>query len=317
MGPTLMARCRATSAGAPVRRRTGAARSGRRFGDEREELPVDPQHRGHRHDERWRRLPHDAGADVLRRAQAARRVRDQPLHEHRLRLIVDVGRDEADGRGRDLLGAVAAQHLNGQPHLQAERPFNRHVDVQLQRPVLIDRRQHRSAWSPGCRRGRGRRRRFPAVGAVDREVAQLDDLLLELRLQRLEIGLGGLKAGRRLLLFLLADRAGRVELRGTLGLLPRERDRGFARRQLGLLSRDGRLLSPRIDLDDRCALRDLVSRFHEDLRDLTVDLRLDGGRAQRPHGRDVFGGLLDRRHLRGRDQPQVSAACPPPCGDAG
>jgi len=98
-----------------------------------------------------------------------------------------------------------------------------------------------------------------------------------------------------LFLFLFADGAGGIELARPLRPLARIGHRRLARGTLGLLARDGGLLPARIDLHQRRAGRDAVARFHEDLRDLPVDLRLDGRRMQRLERGDVFGRVLDRR----------------------
>jgi hypothetical protein len=126
-------------------------------------------------------------------------------------------------------------------------------------------------------------------------------LLLHLRLQRFRIRLG--RVQRRLGLFqlLLADRAHFVELARTLHLLPCEVDVGFLGGQLGLLARDRRLLAARVDLKQRRAIADPIARFHEDLRDLPVGLRLDGGRTQRLQRRHVLGRVLQRCRLGSLD----------------
>ena len=91
MGPTLIARCCATSLPPGV------------LGHEREELAVDADGGGHRD------RPGPAAvfqtmsrADELRRAQRAARIPHRALHENRLRLVVHARRDEVDGRRRQL-----------------------------------------------------------------------------------------------------------------------------------------------------------------------------------------------------------------------
>src|SRR5262249_22671276 len=102
----------------------------------------------------------------------------------------------------------------------------------------------------------------------------------------------------RLFGFLTADGAGREELGGALRLLSRECNGGLARGQFGFLTGDGRLLAPRIDLHQRSTLADAVARLDEDRGDLTLDLRLNGGGAQRLDGSDVFGRVIDRYRVR-------------------
>ena len=135
----------------------------------------------------------------------------------------------------------------------------------------------------------------------DGEETELDLLLLNLRLERLEVCVG--RALRRvgLLELLLADGAGRIQLVVPLLLLTREGQGGFGRCELSLLARHCRLLSPRVDFHERGALPYPVARHHEDLRDLAVDLRLHGGRFQRPERGDVLAGVLDRRRMSGRE----------------
>ena len=78
------------------------------FRDEREVLPADAQHGDDRDDNARRGLPDDARTDELRRAQSPARIGNDRLHEQRLRLLVDVRRDEADRRaGERLISSLA------------------------------------------------------------------------------------------------------------------------------------------------------------------------------------------------------------------
>src|SRR2546422_1930408 len=269
--------------------------------DEREVLTVDAEHGGNRHDEAFSRLPDDPRADELRRSHGAVGIPHDPLDQNRLRVLVDVRRDEAHHGRRQRLLTVAAQPAERQSVLQVARLLDRDVHIDLEQLVLIDRRQHglRRHQMPDADRhvaddARGRR--------GDGVVTQLHLLLLHLRLQRLEIRFSGAQRRLRLLELLLADRAGFVELARTLHLLAREGDAGVLRGELRLLARDRRLLSPRIDLEERLAVADAVARLHEDLRDLAVGLRLDGRRAQRFQGRDVLGRVFDGPRARRRER---------------
>jgi hypothetical protein len=149
----------------------------------------------------------------------------------------------------------------------------------------------RTGTPPTDARGRGR----------DREEAELDLLLLHLRLERLEVGVGRALRGVGLFELLLADGACRVQFVVPLLLLAREVQSGFGRRELSLLARHRGLLSPRVDFHERGALPYTVARHHEDLRDLTVDLRLDRGGPQRFERRDVLAGIFDRRRVSRRE----------------
>ena len=264
------------------------------FGDEREDLPVQPQHRGDRHDESGRRLPDEARAHVLSGAQRAVGVPDRALDEHRLRLVVHASRDVADRRLGQRLLAVARQDLDRQLPLQLARAFDRHRHVQFERRVLVDRRERR------------RRRhliadahRDVADHAVGRRgdgvVAELHLLLLHLRVERLQIRLGRLARRLGLLELLLADRAGLVELLRALLLLAGVVHIRLLQLALGFLARDGRALASRIDLEERRARPDPLAGPDGDLRDLPLDLGLHRRRSQRFQRRDVFARVLDRR----------------------
>jgi hypothetical protein len=185
----------------------------------------------------------------------------------------------------------------GSPVLQRGRTFNRHVQIDFERAVVVDRREDR------LRRDLvadpDRHVADDAVGwRRHREIAQLHHLLLHLRLQRLQIRFGGLQRGLRLLVLLFADGASREQFAGPLCLLPRERDSRLTRGELGFLARHRGLLSSRIDLHQRRTFAHAIARFHVNLRDLPVDLRLHRGRAQRLQRRHVLRRLVDGRHGR-------------------
>jgi hypothetical protein len=153
---------------------------------------------------------------------------------------------------------------------------------------------------------------IPTRGGRDGVVTQLHLLLLDLRLQRLEAGFGGLERSLRPLELLLADGAGREQLARPLLLLARVGDVGFPRGALRFPARHGGLLPLGIDLHQAGTLIHPIAGLHVDLRDLPVDLRLDGRRSQRFERRDVFGRVFEgggagiddsdrgRREARGR-----------------
>ena len=95
MGPTLMARCRATSL---PRALCAPPTCRRRSGDERKELTVDPQHRRHRNDQTQAAVFQPMRARIYRdgRSVPSGFVRPAAFTSNRLRLVVHPGRDEAD-----------------------------------------------------------------------------------------------------------------------------------------------------------------------------------------------------------------------------
>ena len=141
--------------------------------------------------------------------------------------------------------AIGLPSIVEEPHrqaeLQARRLLHRHVDVDLEACVLVDRRQHRRlrhavadadrnvADDAGGRRG-------------DAVVAELDPLLADLLLDRLELRLGRLHGGVGLLELLLADGAGVEQRLRALGLLSRKLHVGLARRAHATRGRHRRLL---------------------------------------------------------------------------
>ena len=118
---------------------------------------------------------------------------------------------------------------------------------------------------------------------------------------RLEPRLGRSQGGLGLLQLLLADRARGEQRARPLLLLARVPDAGFPGELVRLLARYGRLLAPGIDLHQRGALVHAISRLHEDLRDLPVDLRLNRRRAQRLQSRHVFRRVVERRQAGADD----------------
>ena len=218
-----------------------------------------------------------------------------------MRLVVHLRRDEADSRRGQLLFAVAAEDTEGQAFREITRPLDWDRHVQFESLILVDGREHRLrrdlvphahrhvADGPGRWRG-------------ERVVTELHFLLLQLRLQRLQLRLGRPQAGFRLFELLFADRSRGEQFAGALLLLSRERDVGFPCRALRFLTEDRGLLAAWIDLHQRRSLWDAVARLHEDLCDLPVDLRLDGRGAQRLEGADIFSGVVDGRCTRRRDR---------------
>jgi hypothetical protein len=79
----------------------------------------------------------------------------------------------------------------------------------------------------------------------------------------------------------------------SLVLLSSERDFGFPRGAQGLEAVHGGGLPIRVDLDERLARPDPVTRAHEDLRDEALGLRLNGRRTQGSHHGHEFGALGD------------------------
>ncbi len=137
----------------------------------------------------------------------------------------------------------------------------------------------------------GRRRR-------NREVTQLHFLLLHLRLQRLEPRLRGPHRRFTLLEFLLADGARRVQAARALLLLMCVSHVRLAFRPLGVLARHRRFLTPGVDADQLIAARDPLTGGDEHVRHLSLDLRLNGGPAQRLQRGDVFRHVLDGHRVR-------------------
>ena len=59
------------------------------------------------------------------------------------------------------------------------------------------------------------------------------------------------------------------------------------------------MLPLRINLQERVALADAVARLHQDLGDLSFDLRMNGRRPQRLEDPHVLGRLFERAKTRG------------------
>ncbi len=173
---------------------------------------------------------------------------------------------------------VFVQELDRQSDLQARRFLHRNVDVELEAGVVLDGRQrgrtgdaiaraHRNITHGACER-----RRHARIGPL---VA----LLLDLFLDRFQLGLGRSLERLRLIVLLLAHGADFEQLPGTLGLLAGEGRVGFPRGAEGLETRDRSRLRRRVDLEQDRAGRDPVPRLHVDLGDEAFHLRLHGDRS--------------------------------------
>ena len=174
------------------------------------------------------------------------------------------------------------------PAPQVLRALDRHLHVDLESGVLIDRRQDRIGLHAVADADRDVAD-DAGGGRGDAEVLQLDLVLAHSGVVRGPRRLGGPDRGFGLVVLLLTDGADLEQLLGPLELLLGVVDCRLLRRTGRLFALHRRLLLRGIDLQQRLATGNGVSRAHVDMRDDAFDLRPDFGRASRLQDRHEFG----------------------------
>src|SRR5579872_3455270 len=108
----------------------------------REELTVDARHCQDRNYRALMRSPNELCTHLLRDSQRRPRILHRRLRQHRLRIRIDLRRNKRDFRIRQIF-ARRIHQVHRHADAQIPRAIRRHVNVRLDRPGLIDRRQQR------------------------------------------------------------------------------------------------------------------------------------------------------------------------------
>ena len=131
---------------------------------------------------------------------------------------------------------------------------------------------------------------MPARGRDHLVVVQLDLLLIDLRIQRVQLRLRGIESRARLVEILPADHTGIRQAADAVVILlrPFELRQSCAAARILLALHCGLLLGG-IDLHQGRAVGDMLAGVHENLGNDAFDLGHDHGRVARFQSRDVFG----------------------------
>ena len=209
---------------------------------------------------------------------------------------------------------LSSRTRSGRPRPEAGRLRHRDVHVDLEAGVLVDGREHRRGRDAIADPHRdvadhaGRRRRHPVV-------AELDPLLPDLLVDRLDLGLRRGERGGGLVVFHLRAGAGIEQRLGPVGLLPGQTEVGESRGALRLQRRHRGLLPLGVDLEQHGARRHAGARRDRDPPDDAVHLRLDRRRPARLDGADELArplhGRVAERHRLDRRRRRPTRPCRP------
>jgi len=170
------------------------------------------------------------------------------------------------------------------------------VNICLQRARLIDGRQQRGGDYAIANANRDvADNAFPQCD--DLEIVELNLLLFDLRIQRLQLCFRGIERSLRLIEILFADHSSFVQAVRAFERLLRQCDIGLLCLTHLLLAADGGLLFSRIDLHQGSARCNMITRVDINLRDLTFDFGHDNSRVAGFQGRNIFRGFVDGRGL--------------------
>src|SRR5208337_77200 len=238
-------------------------------------------------------------ADELGSAQAVIRVGDGRFDEHGLRRRVHLRGNKRDAAGGERCARLIYD-LDGQIHLQLRRFFDRNINVGFEAAGTVD-GSERGGSDHAIANPDGNISDNAGARCDDLVVMQLDLLLAHLGIERVQLRLGSVEGGARLVEILLADYAGTGKAADAVVILLRPCDL----RDLGgagvLLAVDRGLLLGGIDLHHGSAGGNAFAGVDKDLRDDAFDLRHDYSRVAGFQGGDVVGGVVDFLDLRSLD----------------
>ena len=214
-----------------------------------------------------------------------------------MRRGVHLRRDERNAAGGERVSGFV-DDLNGKVHLQLGRFLDGNIDVGFKAAGTVD----------GGELGGGEDAVANADGYIPDDartrrdylvVMQLDLLLVDLSIERVQLRLGSVEGGARLVEILLADYAGVGKAIDAFVILLRPYDLGNLGGAGVFLAFDRGLLLGRIDLHHGRAVSDAFAGVDEDLRNDAFYLRHDHGGVAGFQGGDVVGGVVDFLSLRG------------------
>ncbi len=270
-----------------------------RLGDESEIEAADSRH-GHDRNHRFLlAAPDYTGADELSGAQGVVRVRDLRLDEHGLRRSVHLGRDERDAAGGELAAGIV-DDLDGKIHFQLGRFLDGNKDVRFEAAGTVDGGELGGS-EDAVADADGYITDYACTGRDYLVVVQLDLLLIDLSIERVQLRLGCVESGAGLVEILLADYAGVGQTADAIVILLRPFHLGDLGGAGVLLAFDRGLLLGGINLHHGRARGDAFTGVDEDLRNDAFDLRHDHGGIARFQGGDVVGGVVNILGLSGLD----------------
>ena len=182
----------------------------------------------------------------LRLPQRVVAIGDPRLHQHGLRGVIDLRRNEAyPGLGQHL--AIAIDHIDRHAHPELCRMFHRNIHVNFQTSRLVDRGQLRRGRHAVTHSYRNISHNSTSW-SDDFVVMKLHFLLPHLSVERVHLRLCGIQSASCLVQVLLAHHARVIQASRALILLFRPDEISLLRRPRTLLTLDGSLLLPRINL---------------------------------------------------------------------